>query len=154
KAVEGREQFDSRPRRSAPGVGQHVGQRNPTEVRHAEQVKARHDVDMVRVDGNDVSMLQQGERLRFARAGARDLQGYTALRQMPPFGEEPPRDPTSADFLHQPEIADRLADPGERGGQRKGVLPGWAAPSRTHELVDVEQLPDLAGNRGETGLIL
>ena len=68
--VERREQVGPCLRRTGPRGGQDVSQRDPAEIGHAEQMKARDDVDVIRVNRDDVRVLQKRQGLRLARAGA------------------------------------------------------------------------------------
>ena len=79
-------------------------------------MKARDDVDMIRVNGDDVRVLQQGQSLRLARADARNLEGDRAIGEVPLEGEEDPGHSPSAQLLDQPEAADGLAGPRKRDG--------------------------------------
>ncbi len=101
-----------------------------------------------------MGVLQPGQRLRLAGAGARDLEGHQAVRQVPLLGEEDPGDPAPAELVEQSEATDRLADRRERDGQWGGLLPGQPAHGAPDEFVQVEDLADLARDRGEPGLVL
>ena len=95
-------------------------ERDPAEIGHAEQVQTGRRVGSVRVDGDDVGVLEPRQRLRLTRAGSRHLQGDGPVGQMLLFREIDPRECASAQLLDQPEPRDRLAGLRERSSVAAG----------------------------------
>jgi hypothetical protein len=153
--VQGRDQRG--PRRGAgvleARLGQDLGQRDPAEVGHAQQVQPRGRVDPVRVDRDDVRMLQPRQRLRLARADPRHLQCDGPVRQLPLLRQEDPGERAAAQLLDEPEAGDRLAGLGQGDGRRRRPAQGRARALR-HQAVDVEDLAQARGDLGEPGLVV
>ena len=112
-------------------------------------------VGPVRVDRDDVRVLEPGQRLRLARAGARDLQGDRPVGQLPLLGEEDPGERAPAQLLDQPEPGDRLARLGERRSAARGpcvrVRSCAAEPTRSWMS---RTSRSCGGDLGEPGLVL
>ena len=90
-------------------------------------------VGPVRVDGDDVRVLEPGQGLRLARAGARDLHRHRPVGQLPLLGAEDPGERAPAQLLDQAEPGDRLARPRAREslecfGERS--VEAWPEPTR------------------------
>ena len=101
-------------------------------------MKTRDDVDVVRMNGDDVRMLEQGESLRLARAMTRNLEGHRPIGEVVLVGEKDPRHAPAAQLLDQPKANDRLADPGKWIALLSGlVIPEKVSP-RVDKLVDVD----------------
>ena len=148
--------------RSAPravlrlaGVGQDLRQGDPAEIGHAEQVQAGRRVDPVRVDRDDVRVLEPGQGLRLARARPRDLQRHRAGRPAAaPRARKTRANDPAAQLLDQEEAGDRLAGLGERRRRARRSRPGRAGwplrRSRADEVVDVEHPAQRGGDLGES----
>ena len=76
-------------------------------------MKARDDVDVVRVNGDDVRVLEQGERMRLTRAMTRNLEGHRPIGQVTLLGEKDPRHAPPAQLFDQLEAGNRLPRPGK-----------------------------------------
>ena len=108
EAVEARDELGSGPCRRHGRVGQGTRQGQAAEVRHAEQMEPGRRIRPIRVDRDDVSMLQSGQCLRLARAGGVTL-STTADRLTDAPRRGRPREGAPAQFLDQSEAGDCLA---------------------------------------------
>ena len=68
----------------------------------------------MRMDRNDVCVLEPGQRLWLARAAPGDLQRHRPVSQLPLIGQENSRKGASAQFFHEIEAADGLAGAGKK----------------------------------------
>ena len=110
---------------------QDLEQRDPAEIRHAEQMQAGCRVGPVRVDGDDVGVLEPRQRLRLARAGSRHLQRDGPVGEMLLLRKVDPREGAPPQLLDQPEPRDRSGRPPgtacqSRQGPREAVCSGPA----------------------------
>ena len=147
--VEDGDQLGPRPGGADGGVGQGLGQGHAAEVGHAHQVQAGLLVHPVRVDGDDVGVLQPGERLRLARAVAGDLQRHRPVRELTLLGQEDAGEGPPAQLLDEAEAGDRLPGLGKGGaeGRRRVEFRGL---SRADQAVDVEHPAEARRHLGES----
>lgn len=119
-------------------------------------MQAGHGIRSVRVDRNDVGVLQAGEGLRFAGAGSRDLERDGTIGELAFLGAEDAGEGAAADFGDEVEAADGLAGVGEfrrRRGRAAGDVRvgGWA---RADDAVDIEDAAERFGAVGKSLVVL
>ena len=150
----------SRLRRSAPvraapicRMIEDLKKRDPAEIRHAEQMKPGGRIGPVRVDGDDVGVLEPRERLRLARTGSRHLERDGPVGQMPLLRKIDPRECASAQLLDQPEPRDRLAGLRERRTVLAGPTRGQCA-GPAEQVVNLEDFSERVGDVRKPGPVL
>ena len=117
-------------------------------------MQARRRVGPVRVDRDDVRVLEPGQRLRLARAGPRDLQRHRPVGELPLLGEEDPGERPPAQLLDQVEAGDRLPGLGEGRSARGPGTCEVGRGGRADEAVDVEDPAEPVGELGEPLVVL
>ena len=71
-------------------------------------MQAGRRVGPVRVNGDNVGVLEPGKRLRLARPGSHYLEGHWPVSQMLLLGQVDPRERPPSQFLDEPKPDDRL----------------------------------------------
>ena len=137
----------------AEGSARSLLERHPAEERHAEQVEIGRRVGPIGVDGDDVRVLEPGERLRLFRSGPGHFEGHRAVGELAFSGQEDPGERAPAELLDEVEAGDGLAGLGEGGEGRFGdVEVGRVGPA--DQLVDVEDPAEAVGQVGEPLVVL